>query len=153
MICPNCNTTNREAAHYCIRCRWWLAPACPFCQVVLPGGVFFCDQCGRQLGVTVETPVRQQHFAVELAEALQDDSSPILPPEPFQTSQTLTGHSQFDWRKTDGAARAEILRGITGEPTTQSILHRFVPAELLDMLQTARARREVLGERRVVTIA
>ena len=121
--------------------------------MVLPGGVFFCDQCGRQLGVTVETPVPRQRIAVELAEILQDDSSPLSQPEPFQTSQTLTGHLQVDSQITDGAARAEILRGITGEPTTQSILHRFVPAELLDMLQTARARREVLGERRVVTIA
>jgi class 3 adenylate cyclase len=53
MICPECNTHNRDGAAYCLHCGSSLAPVCPQCGWELLTGARFCDRCGaRQPAVT-----------------------------------------------------------------------------------------------------
>ena len=140
MICPNCNTTNRDTAHYCLRCGWWLAPYCPFCQVDLPEGVFFCDRCGRQLGV-IATPTDMPQYSSQAARL----ESPRI-------SAATNGQSPTLVQNAESATILDRTSVKVEESGIQSILHRFVPAELLEKLQTARAKGEMVGERRVVTM-
>ncbi|MCP4167085.1 MAG: AAA family ATPase [Chloroflexi bacterium] len=77
MNCPNCQESNRDEARYCRRCGWWLVPSCPFCESVLPYGVFFCDYCGRQLAVT---PAQSQSCAspqLATSSAAKSASAPL----------------------------------------------------------------------------
>jgi len=63
LICPNCQTDNRESANFCKECRHWFGPACPRCGTELPEVAKYCDHCGhdlaspQQLQNWVETPL------------------------------------------------------------------------------------------------
>ena len=131
MLCPNCKMKNRDTARYCIRCGWWLKAKCPFCQTDLPVGVFFCDQCGRQLATQATIP---QSFIIP--SPTEQVSNPVksAPSETFHTQEPVIG--------------PELLP----EADSDNILHRFVPSQLFEKLQYARARGEMVGERRIVTM-
>ncbi len=61
MICPNCQTENRQVARYCKECGQFLAANCPSCGAELPEGAKFCDMCGYRLATA---PVAQRRPAL-----------------------------------------------------------------------------------------
>lgn len=54
MICPNCQTTNREQARFCKNCGTFIAALCPQCRRELPDNAKFCDACG--FALTAQPP-------------------------------------------------------------------------------------------------
>ncbi|HEX6305064.1 MAG TPA: adenylate/guanylate cyclase domain-containing protein [Anaerolineales bacterium] len=51
MICPNCQTANRENARFCMNCGYAFAPAasCPNCGAPVLPGAKYCSNCGYPL--------------------------------------------------------------------------------------------------------
>jgi len=49
LICPICQTANRDSANFCKECRHWFGPACPRCGTELPEAAKYCDHCGHDL--------------------------------------------------------------------------------------------------------
>jgi class 3 adenylate cyclase/predicted ATPase len=49
MVCPDCNTLNRDIAKYCKECGRFLSETCPSCGSKLPESAKFCDICGQQI--------------------------------------------------------------------------------------------------------
>ena len=54
MICPNCQTTNRDIATFCKECGHLLGTSCPRCGSELPKAANFCDICGHNLANPVD---------------------------------------------------------------------------------------------------
>ncbi len=47
MICPNCHTTNPDAARFCLNCGQELVHKCSNCKSDLAPGALFCMHCGQ----------------------------------------------------------------------------------------------------------
>jgi len=52
MICPRCNTENREGRRFCGECGLSFASTCPACGFLNEGGEKFCGGCGKSLTAT-----------------------------------------------------------------------------------------------------
>jgi class 3 adenylate cyclase len=100
MICPNCDTHNRENARYCLRCGWWLLPHCPSCHEEIPAGVFFCDQCGLRLAGQTNTTDPHTHVSD------QPEPQPILADRPESPGQGLQQYIPKELMSKLEAARA-----------------------------------------------
>ncbi len=123
MICPSCQTPNRDNAKFCDNCGFRLPSACPNCGTVNRAEAKFCDNCGWRLGEGVgsrEGGVGRAEGGGQKAEAT--DSA-------YQKSQSA-------------------IRNPQSAPPWQ----RFIPKEFADRLEAARSARAMEGERRIVTI-
>ena len=56
IICPACQTPNREGARFCDNCGQALPSACPTCGTLNRAGARFCDNCGTRLGALEPAP-------------------------------------------------------------------------------------------------
>ncbi len=129
MNCPNCQTENRVAAHFCLNCGFFLDPDCPSCGNNFTSPAKFCDHCGIRLSNTAS--LAGFFSASPIAGQPQPETAPLRPtPEPASQPQPET------------------------EPSTQVDPHlqQYVPRELLDKFAIAREQGGMLGERRVVSI-
>ena len=59
MICPNCQTDNRDTAKFCDNCGTPLQVNCPNCDTVNRPGAKFCDNCGHSLNLSAKPAGRQ----------------------------------------------------------------------------------------------
>ena len=107
MICPKCQTKNRDDARFCSNCSHVLFINCPNCGEESAPSAKFCFNCGHAL-VGLAVPFD-----------LDSDSLPVTEVE---------------------------TRG------DQSRIQRFITQEMRAKLETARARQQMEGERRIVTI-
>ncbi len=132
MICPNCQTPNRDTAKFCDNCGFRLPIVCPNCGTVNRVEAKFCDNCGWRLGEGVgsrEYGVRRE------------------------------GGREGGTQGGGDAGRAEAGAPPT-EPGTRNPEHaispppwqRFIPREFAERLEAARSARAMEGERRIVTI-
>ena len=55
MLCPRCNTENREGRRFCGECGLSFASTCPSCGFLNEGTEKFCGGCGRSLTTTSNT--------------------------------------------------------------------------------------------------
>lgn len=91
MICPNCQSDNRDTAKFCDNCGTALALICDNCGTENRPGAKFCDNCGYKLAGGDEggaTGSRNLAVSPDLAAAAEpqpapaaSDSSQLLPPE------------------------------------------------------------------------
>ena len=124
MDCPNCNTLNPAGARFCLNCGTRLAVTCANCGTLLPDGAKFCFNCGH--------PVE---FAGQAGQPIHAFEQGTAPP---------TGPS---------FAPAERPAHPTPAPVMATArIRQYIPAELLSKLEAARANRNMVGERRVVTV-
>jgi class 3 adenylate cyclase/tetratricopeptide (TPR) repeat protein len=123
MDCPNCSRANRDGANYCRYCGTHFALACPRCRAVLLPDSLYCDNCG---------------LALERAAA----GLPAAGPAARAARASLTAGSA-----PLGQSPAEPAR-----PADQPQLQQYIPAELMQKLEAARSRGEMVGERRIVTM-
>ncbi|UCC77445.1 MAG: AAA family ATPase, partial [Anaerolineales bacterium] len=56
MLCPNCDTENREGARFCRKCAAKLAMICAECGTELPLDAQFCDACATPVGPARSAP-------------------------------------------------------------------------------------------------
>ena len=56
MKCPECQSSIREGAKFCLKCGEKLELKCPQCGKALPIEAMFCDECGHDLMKPGETP-------------------------------------------------------------------------------------------------
>ncbi len=138
MICPECQTSNREGANFCRRCGKLLVDHCPRCRVSVLADSDFCDQCGLPLtpaatlgwtaggnsGARGENPANPARFAGPGA-AKEDPPRAVWPPSPTDSQPP--------------------------SPQVNS-LERYIPKALREKLDTARSQGEMVGERRIVTM-
>ncbi len=102
-VCPQCGTTNRQTAKFCINCGAPLtaqeaaAPAggkkCPACGFVNEDDAAFCVSCGAKLPDVVEEPVREEEplpteedlyaAAGMTEEAPQEEAEPVEEPKGY----------------------------------------------------------------------
>lgn len=125
MDCPNCGRANRPQANFCRYCGTHFALACPRCRAVLPDNSVFCDQCGQQLGQALLIPPSEAAAPIERAAM----------PVPARAPSTAGGETRP-----------------TATPALAPQLQQYIPPELMQKLEVARARGEMVGERRVVTM-
>ena len=57
MICPKCQTENREGIKFCEQCGAKMELRCPNCKAAIPLGKKFCGECGHGLAET--TPPKE----------------------------------------------------------------------------------------------
>ena len=60
MICPNCQSDNRDTAKFCDNCGTALPRICPNCSSENRVGAKFCDNCGSGLQGTGHVDVGQR---------------------------------------------------------------------------------------------
>ena len=144
-ICSYCGTENRAAANFCRRCGLLLVDHCPRCGSGVPPDSDFCDRCG--LSLTPQASLgwlAAGRMPVHLPVSGQPDAShrPMpAAPQPAAAPQPQTSDSQ--------AAPAAAPQPQT---SPSLLLQKYVPSELRDKLDAARASGEMVGERRVVSI-
>ncbi|NCF67779.1 MAG: zinc-ribbon domain-containing protein [Chloroflexi bacterium] len=56
MICPNCQTQNRDDARFCTNCGHALFITCPNCAEESPPSAKFCFNCGHALAALAAPP-------------------------------------------------------------------------------------------------
>jgi class 3 adenylate cyclase/tetratricopeptide (TPR) repeat protein len=56
IICPSCQTANRDGARFCEHCGNALPAACPNCGTLNRAGARFCDHCGERLAAPEASP-------------------------------------------------------------------------------------------------
>ena len=151
MNCPNCQTPNSENHNFCKNCGKLLLPTCPRCDFNLTQDVNFCGRCG--LGLTPqsqfvwgqgrESPTHHQAISPELPDIHEGPLTPAgrLAGEPAPKPLPSQPHP-------------ESLPGASSRPALPSEPHldQYIPRELVSKLDAARARGEMVGERRVVTM-
>ncbi|UCG26104.1 MAG: AAA family ATPase [Chloroflexota bacterium] len=139
MICPECQTSNREGANFCRRCGRLLVEHCPRCRISLLPDSDFCDNCGRPL-----TPAATLGWVTggdhpQSSGAKRVDLSRTDIPAAADAAPPVEDGSL-------AAAEQQIL-----SPTVPR-LDRYIPEELREKLDAARSKGEMVGERRIVTM-
>ncbi len=132
MNCPQCQTENRPEANFCRRCGRLLVDHCPRCGVSLLPDSDFCDHCGRPL-----TP------AAALGWAAGGDRSHALGRQHADQTRFTAPAAPEE------APSVEIPSPAAPNPPK---LERYIPEELREKLDAARAAGEMVGERRIVTM-
>ncbi len=114
----------------------WLLAQCPFCdREILPGSIF-CDQCGHQLS------------GIAFGAATSGAASSL--PETVQASVPVRSTAGKPEPETDGTERR--ARTVDRDNAAERGLQQYIPSELLDKLDAARAAGGMVGERRIVSI-
>ncbi len=139
LICPECQTSNREGANFCRRCGRLLVDHCPRCRTSLLPDSDFCDHCGLPL-----TP------AASLGWAAGGDHS--------HTSDEA--HADLAQKGAPAVANEAPPAEIGPLAPAEGQLHlpdapqldRYIPEELREKLDSARSKGEMEGERRIVTM-
>jgi class 3 adenylate cyclase/tetratricopeptide (TPR) repeat protein len=143
--CPRCQTENRENARFCKECGQYLDANCPNCGFDLPSAARYCDQCGIRLG----------HLESLTGWFSRQGERPQAEPKERLRRRAAT-ESPREEAKPQGANSAELgppqKAAEAGDLAASSALHRFLPQELAAKLEEARQGREMIGERRVVTM-
>ena len=140
MRCPDCQTLNREQAHFCKRCGLYLGSHCPVCGTELPSLASFCDHCGAHLvgesKITgfILTPSPESPSAGER----RPESGLVVP---LARSPRMAQATQESVNRLDGPS-----------PSMQMAIERFLPRTLAQKLEAARASGTMQGERRIVTM-
>jgi predicted ATPase/class 3 adenylate cyclase len=139
LICPECQTSNREGANFCRRCGRLLVDHCPRCRIELLPDSDFCDHCALPL-----TPVAalgwaaggdHSHTGGEEHADLTKFGAHAAVKEPLVV-------------EINSLASAEQQMPSSEAPP----LDRYIPAELREKLDSARSTGEMVGERRIVTM-
>ena len=135
MICPNCNTENRDQANFCKQCGNLLAVNCPRCNRALPDAANFCDNCGLRLtpSSSYEAWGNVPSEGTRAPKASARVAPPQTAPPPLPAAQTAPT-----------PARA-------AQPSSAN-LQQYIPQELKAKLDAARASGEIVGERKQVTV-
>ncbi len=137
LICPECQTSNREGANFCRRCGRLLVDRCPRCRVSLLPDSDFCDHCGRPLSPAATLGWVAGRDASWTSAERQIDPTRFIPAEkeapPPEISPPIAAGQQLQ------------------SPTTPS-LDRFIPEEMREKLDAARSQGGMVGERRIVTM-
>ncbi len=138
ITCANCQTKNEANANFCTNCSHRLTVVCPRCSQRNASIDNFCSRCGMSL---------QNH-----APLLGDEQESIQ----IQNQQTA---ENFSVVAPDPQPEPEIISQPSVAPDTAeqkmsqgSVLDQYIPKELLEKLETARASGDMVGERRVVTM-
>jgi predicted ATPase/class 3 adenylate cyclase len=140
LICPECQTYNREEANFCRRCGRLLTDRCPRCRTLLLPDSDFCDHCGQPL-----TPAANLGWAAVGDQshtgggAVHADQTRFKPPTVVK--EAAAGDN-------GPPAPAE------NQPLLQKAppLNQYIPEELREKLEAARSKGEMVGERRIVTM-
>ncbi len=139
MICPECQTSNRQGANFCRRCGRLLVDHCPNCRISLLPDSDFCDGCGRPLTPAARLgPVNGGDYSYTSGEEQAD----------LTGAGALTAAREALPVKIGSPDAAE--RQSNSSKTSQ--LDRYIPEELRDKLDAARSKGEMVGERRIVTM-
>lgn len=148
--CSRCQVANRTEANFCKNCGSLLVESCPRCGSRIADDVNYCDICGLRL-------VDRPDFSWWLPGSAASQDFPPLGGEPSFDSRTATGPGLN--RGLEKAARIvatepvnQAGKGSSSQPAHSSQLQQLIPNELLDKLEEARLRGEMVGERRVVTM-
>lgn len=161
MACPRCSTVNRNGANFCKQCGTLLVANCPRCRFDVPAGANFCDNCGLRF---VETQAGWWPSAPPAAQPPLPPPSQLAPadgkPAPFLPGPPPIGASLAPAPPAAPAPVASPAPAPAQNPPAAAApraargaeLERYVPAELLRRLETARATGDMVGERRVVTM-
>src|SRR5258707_9294037 len=123
IICPNCQTVNRDGARFCDNCGQALPSACPRCGTLNRAGARFCDNCGERL-------------------AAADASTAAAAAPPVQALASAAQAASLPPQAQAGGVSSQL----------QARLHQYIPATLLAKLEHAQAEGGMVGERRVVTM-
>ena len=140
MICPECQTANRDQANFCRRCGSLLVDHCPRCDVSLLPDSDFCDNCGRPL-----TPATAAGWTVK-DDMLRAEAGKLAGP-PSQGSGAQAAYPPATVHRTQPDAPSQNLGG-----SLVPHLDQYIPKELREKLNAARAQGGMVGERRVVTM-
>lgn len=139
LICPECQTSNRQGANFCRRCGRLLVDYCPNCRISLLPDSDFCDGCGRPLTPAARLgPVNGGDYSYTSGEEQADLTGTGAPAVAKEAPPVEVG----------SPAAAE--RQLNNSKTSQ--LDRYIPEELRDKLDAARSKSEMVGERRIVTM-
>lgn len=138
MICPNCQTENRDSANFCKHCGALLAHTCPRCNVELPDAAVFCDNCGLRLVDSTD----YGWWSNGRSEGVGSSRPSTAPPrsKPIEHASRVAA----------GSSRSTPSHPTPRTADTQ--LQQFIPKELIAKLDAARASGEMVGERRIVTM-
>jgi class 3 adenylate cyclase/tetratricopeptide (TPR) repeat protein len=150
MNCPKCQSLNRAGAKFCKNCGYILIQACPRCSVNLQEAANFCDNCGLRLvdasGFIWWTD--QTAANAKTTAAIQPSQPPQITQPPFPTSREVPQLHPAEPKPTEpGLSPQTSARELDG-----SLLHQYIPRELFEKLEAARASGSMAGDRRVVTM-
>lgn len=148
MNCPYCQTTNRDGANFCKHCGNLLIQTCPRCQNNLPESAIFCDRCGLRLLDPPGYTWWAFDQAANSSPAISQMQSPEVGPRASAQQPAVSTSAVIDRQDT---VRAKPSQG-DGSPAGDSQLQQYIPKELLEKLEAARASGTMAGERRVVTM-
>src|SRR5919198_1024430 len=107
---------------------------CPNCQTVNPDDAKFCENCGNAL-----------------EKLCPNCGKPVSPNSKFCRN---CGYRLVEVAAPAASAMPTATVAASGAPSVpaQAQLDQYIPKELLNKLETARANRAMQGERRVVTV-
>jgi ribosomal protein L40E len=95
MICPRCQSPNRDKANFCRNCGSLLLQHCPRCTSDLPEAAVYCDNCGLQLLEIPATPWWDEARSgagptpeIQLEKDLRASKAPATQPTPGISAQT-----------------------------------------------------------------
>ena len=148
MNCPICQTSNREEANYCKHCGNILFRSCPRCHNELLESVIFCDNCGLRLMDPPGFSWWAQDQAITSRMSSNVEQAPLTD---FQSPARMTS----SFHRTDIDQKANIqtrTAQAAQEKSGNSLLQQYIPKELLEKIEAARASGSMAGERRVVTM-
>ncbi len=139
LVCPHCQTPNRQGANFCRRCGRLLVDRCPRCRSSLLPDSDFCDHCGLPL-----TPAANRGWA---AGGDQPHPGGVERAGPTRSVAPAVAEAApgVERGSPDPAERQP-------PPATTPPLSQYIPEELREKLETARSKGEMAGERRVVTM-
>jgi class 3 adenylate cyclase/tetratricopeptide (TPR) repeat protein len=139
LICPECQTTNREEANFCRRCGRLLVDHCPRCGISLLADSDFCDHCGRPLSP-----------AATLGWATGGDHAHTNSGKHANLARIGTPSATQETHPAEIGAKASARQQWHSLKAPQ--LDRLIPEELREKLNAARSKGEMVGERRIVTM-
>ncbi len=142
MTCPNCQTQNKRGANFCKNCGLLLATNCPRCQAVVQEHARFCDNCRLPFGNTSDFEIPTQGVYTVSEDA--DGQTISVPPKPAPAcTQSSTPQPSAHSVTTDQASK----------PAEDRLkLNQIISKEMRAKLNSARAKNEMVGERRIVTM-
>lgn len=146
-VCARCKASNRAAANFCKVCGGLLVDSCPRCGSSLPEEAHYCDICGMRL-------VDRPDFSWWLSGANAGQLSPGSIRERRAESTHAAGApwDRMDISPSSVAGKKPATPAGEVVPPSGPQLQQYISNELLNKLEAARARGEMVGERRVVTM-
>src|SRR5439155_10396745 len=143
---PYCQTPNAKKSLFCHHCGKRIAHHCPQCARRIPSDFEFCNYCGYAQSAPGAEAIAQRNVPTP---ALSEKRVAPATQTPTPPQRTPSAPAPAGFRRTDSpppvAAPAQTAE-------TETSLARYMPAELLNKLDVARVKGEMVGERRVVTM-